>query len=212
MKLWGDSGPADRETFLETLRGIDGYFTEYEALRAYELAASCRGRGVIVEIGSYKGKSTFAWAQGAIDGACGVPVYSVDIAHDPSFEGNLQRAGVLDRVRIIRGNSPDIARSWSLPVELLFIDGAHNYDAVKADFEGWVPHVIPGGIIALHDAGGFWPDPTKIAHDNLVMGQSSVYYDVRVIDSLCHARKRMKKNYPVDIDSVNGGLPWTKPF
>jgi hypothetical protein len=208
MKLWGDTPPVDREAFLKTFNSIDGYFTEYEALRAYEMARFTRGFGVIVEIGSYKGKSTYAWASGAVD----VPIYSIDIAHDPIFEENMKRTGVMDRIRIVRGDSTTIGRSWALPVELLFIDGSHDYSAVKADLEGWLPHVVPGGFVALHDAGGYWPDPTKIAHEVLVCNQTTRFYDVRVIDSLCHARVRMKRKYPVDYDSVNGGLPWKKPF
>jgi predicted O-methyltransferase YrrM len=124
----------------------------------------------------------------------------------------MRKAGVLDKIRIIQGDSVKVARNWALPVELLFIDGSHDYDAVKADLEMWLPHVVPGGFVALHDAGGYWPDPTRLAHEVFVCNQTTRFFDVRVIDSLCHARVRMKKNYPLDHESVNGGLPWTKPF
>jgi len=34
---------------------------------------------------------------------------------------------------------------------LLFIDGDHSYDGVRADFENYAPLVRPGGLIAFHD-------------------------------------------------------------
>lgn len=37
--------------------------------------------------------------------------------------------------------------------DFIFIDGDHNYDAVKNDFEMYLPTVKSGGIIALHDIG-----------------------------------------------------------
>jgi len=37
-------------------------------------------------------------------------------------------------------------------IGMIFIDGSHEYELVKADMEAWRPKVVPGGIIALHDA------------------------------------------------------------
>jgi predicted O-methyltransferase YrrM len=41
---------------------------------------------------------------------------------------------------------------WSTPIDFLFIDADHSYPAVKADWEGWAPHVVSGGHVAMHDA------------------------------------------------------------
>jgi predicted O-methyltransferase YrrM len=43
-------------------------------------------------------------------------------------------------------------RNWSGQIDFLFIDGDHAYEAVKADYEQWSPHVAPDGIMAFHDA------------------------------------------------------------
>jgi hypothetical protein len=37
--------------------------------------------------------------------------------------------------------------------DFVFIDGDHRYEAVKTDFEMYLPTVKSGGIIALHDIG-----------------------------------------------------------
>jgi 23S rRNA U2552 (ribose-2'-O)-methylase RlmE/FtsJ len=36
-------------------------------------------------------------------------------------------------------------------IDLLFIDGDHSYQGVKADFELYLPLVAPTGLIGLHD-------------------------------------------------------------
>ncbi len=48
--------------------------------------------------------------------------------------------------------SDEAVREWSGPIDFLFIDGDHAYDAVKRDFEDWSPHVAPHGAVAFHDA------------------------------------------------------------
>jgi hypothetical protein len=37
-------------------------------------------------------------------------------------------------------------------VGLLWIDGDHRYEAVRRDFEGWRPHLLPGAAVVLDDA------------------------------------------------------------
>ena len=38
------------------------------------------------------------------------------------------------------------------PLDFLFIDGDHNYEAVRKDFEDWASLVQPGGFILIHDS------------------------------------------------------------
>jgi predicted O-methyltransferase YrrM len=59
-----------------------------------------------------------------------------------SIEGDSHSAETKDAVvRALRGNALDV----------LFIDGDHSYDGVRADFEQYAPLVRSGGIVALHD-------------------------------------------------------------
>lgn len=78
--------------------------------------------------------------------------------------------------KLIPDYSYNIVKTWQKPIDFLFIDGDHRYEAVKQDFEEWLPHVKKGGLIAFHDscrAEGTpeekydkgWPGPTKLLHE-----------------------------------------------
>ena len=42
--------------------------------------------------------------------------------------------------------------SWlDEPIHLLFVDGDHHYDGVKADLENWTPKLATDGIVIMHD-------------------------------------------------------------
>lgn len=58
----------------------------------------------------------------------------------------------LERVFVLVGNSNHIGRYWGRGIGLLFIDGGHDYTTVSNDFNTWSQWVIPGGVIAMHDA------------------------------------------------------------
>lgn len=142
---------------LETVRG---YLSEEEALTLYMYAKETTG--CIVEIGSYRGRSTCMLAQGSKDGHK-VRVYAID-PHTSYIDGTA-KFGFGDNlvymhnlvkfdfpeVNTINLPSVQVAKCWSDPVGLLFIDGRHEYEYVKADFDAWVPFVKPDGYILMHD-------------------------------------------------------------
>lgn len=151
--------------FLEkATKSVHGWMSTQELSSLYHFAKSVKGRGVIVEIGSWRGRSTIWIARGAKDGA-GAKVYAIDpftgsaenqkpglkIWTFDDFKNNLSRAGVWDAVAAIIATSEMAAKEWSKPIEFLFIDGDHEYEAVEKDFLLYSPHVINGGVIAFHD-------------------------------------------------------------
>lgn len=145
---------------------VDGWLDDAEGELLYNLAKNCKGRGVIVEIGSWMGKSTIWLGLGSKAGKK-VKVYAVD-PHARGFEHkkfsvgstfrefkkNIDGAGVDDVVVPIISTSEEASKKFRKPVELVFIDGAHEYEHVKKDFELWFPKVIDGGIVAFHDTIG----------------------------------------------------------
>jgi predicted O-methyltransferase YrrM len=114
-----------------------------------------RNAGVICEIGCYEGKTSIAFARNTAG-----TVYSVD----PFLKGRLgisygewiarlhRKRGDAKNLFFLRGFSNDIARTFQLPIDFLFIDADHSYEAIKTDWNSWCPKMAQGGIIALHDS------------------------------------------------------------
>ena len=74
---------------------------------------------------------------------------------------NCARAGYAG-FRLVELPSVEAAKEFDDgSVWFVFIDGSHEYAAVRADAEAWLPHVRPGGLVAFHDYGG-WPGPTLV--------------------------------------------------
>jgi predicted O-methyltransferase YrrM len=65
-------------------------------------------------------------------------------------------AGLERSVVAVVGDSPTVGSFWSTPCALVFIDGGHGEEPATRDRECWVPHVAPGGVLAIHDV---FPDP-----------------------------------------------------
>ena len=134
----------------------------------------------MVEVGSWCGRST-VWL-GAAARRLGTVVFAVDHHrgseenqvgwewHDeslvdpvsgridtlPFFRATISGAGLEDVVIAIVGESPVVAASWTTPIGFLFIDGGHGVEPARADYAGWTPHVMVGGLLAIHDV---FPDP-----------------------------------------------------
>jgi predicted O-methyltransferase YrrM len=154
---------------------IEGWLPQIEGQWLFNTAQSLPDLANIVEIGSYKGRSTCCLALGcrsskkrvfAIDSFDGGP----DLPKANSlkdFSENLKRSGLAGYVQPVVGLSGDMARAWDKPIHFLFIDGSHAYEDVVADFVGFYLHVAPGGIIALHDVGDDWPGVLNAWHRNI---------------------------------------------
>ena len=162
------------------LDALPGWLSYEEGETLYDLALACTGRGVIVEIGSWKGKSTTCLGLGSRAGSR-VRIFAVDRHTDgtfPEWEANVAAAGIEDLVTPLKGLSQEVVHEFSEDIELLFIDGAHTYDLVLEDWEGWVPMVVPGGVVAMHDTTGF-PGVKRVAEERLY--KSPDFREVRFV-------------------------------
>ena len=171
------------------LADVPGWLTDEEGEALYDLARGCRGRGVIVEIGSWKGKSTICLGRGSRAGN-GVRIYAIDPHADyrfGDFKANVERAAVSDLVTPIPSLSQAAADDFDEPIELLFVDGSHEEQLVREDFEKWVPKVVDGGWVAFHDTT-WTPGPRRVVGD--LVYRSHSFADVRfILGSLTVARK-----------------------
>ncbi|MGH3081905.1 MAG: class I SAM-dependent methyltransferase [Gaiellaceae bacterium] len=137
----------------ELIKDVPGWLSDEEGEALYELARACTGKGAIVEIGSWKGKSTICLGLGSRAG-CGVQIFAVDPHADyrhGEFKDNIERAGIADLVTPVKGLSQEVVGEFHEAIELLFVDGSHEEEDVRDDFEQWVPKVVEGGVVAFHD-------------------------------------------------------------
>lgn len=158
----------DEITRHEDLDELEGFLWRREGARLAFLAATVQAGECIVEIGSNRGKSACFLARGSKAGA-GVKVHCVDLwtlggqqeyqhlgfdADETldTFRRQLGVAKVKSMVVEHQGDSVETGRSWSgPPIGLLFVDGDHRYEAVKADTEAWLPHLAQDAWVCFHD-------------------------------------------------------------
>lgn len=173
------------ESAMRAVTQIDGWLSPREAATLYDLAS--KSSGPIVEIGSWRGRSTAALALGSMAGNK-QPVYAVDsfvgITRDdrPTCFGekaglasstpailraNLDSAGVNGLVRIVPKASHEAAPEIPDSLGVLLVDGDHSYEAVRRDLELYAPKVRLGGHIVLHDCHDADPG-VAIAADELL--------------------------------------------
>ncbi len=157
-------------------RTVPGYIGELEFRALGLLAAASPPGGVTVEIGSFKGKSTVALASLAAHGGLG-PVVSIDPHSAPSvtdpplegqpssfhdFLGTLRHTGLQPHVEVHRAPSRDVAAHWRRPIRFLWIDGYHTYAGAKQDFDLFLPFLVEGAIVAIHDTLHEFEGPIRI--------------------------------------------------
>jgi predicted O-methyltransferase YrrM len=175
---------------------VPGWLTDEEGEALYELAKRCTGRGVILEIGSWKGKSTICLGLGSRAGS-GVRIVAVDPHADyrfGDFKANVERAGIADLVTPVPSLSQDAANDFHEPIELLFVDGSHEEADVRADFDQWVPKVVESGWVAFHDTT-WTAGPRRVVGERIYRSRN--FKDVRfVAGSTTIARKIGRNELP----------------
>ncbi len=158
----------DIAAILAAAQGAGGHLRPREARFLALAALTVRAQGTIVEIGSYKGRSTVLLAHAARRaGRAGVvaidPLTSETVAATAAltatqpehvraaFERNLDAAGVSADVELIPRTSLEVATSWSRPIRLLWIDGDHSNDGALRDVLAFTPFLSDGAVLAMHD-------------------------------------------------------------
>src|SRR5262249_8444458 len=123
----------------------------------------------IAEIGSWHGRSTKALAEAcpgtvfAVDHFQGSPgdasfvlaeAEAVGAGNDArtAFHKNLKAELETGKVRILEMESSVAATRVPTPVDMVFLDGAHDEKSVRRDIRSWLPLLRKGGLLCGHDA------------------------------------------------------------
>jgi len=118
---------------------------------------------LVVELGTFFGESYFGFCQAIQEASIPATAYAVDTwMGDP--HGGYYGEEIFESVRaynsdnypafshLLRMTFTEARSSFGKDsIDLLHIDGFHSYEAVRDDFEEWLPKVRPGGVVLFHD-------------------------------------------------------------
>lgn len=163
------------ENELAVARAAKGFMPDDEGLALHDAGLDGGRIGPLLEIGSYCGKSgvylgaaarerrvvlfTLDHHHGSEENQAGWEHHDTDVVDPrtgrmdtlPFFRRTIEDAGLEDVVVGVLGDSPTVGRFWTAPLGFLFIDGGHAEDVAMADHRTWAQHVMPGGVLAIHD-------------------------------------------------------------
>lgn len=192
---------------------IKGFLADDEARALFRAADECAPMGPILEIGSYCGKSTVflgcaaqrhAGTVFALDHHRGSEEHQPgEFFYDPDlvdgdgavdtfreFRRNMRRADLDSTVIPLVTDSETAVRNWNTPLSMVFIDGGHSLSAALVDYRCWAPHVLRGGILAIHDVfkdaheGGHAPYTIYTLARN-----SGLYEEIELVETLALLRR-----------------------
>ena len=191
------------------LSAVKGFLDAAEGESLYAAALEQSKQGPCLEIGGYCGKSSVYIGvacqehnelhfsidhhRGSEENQPGWEYFDEEVWDEaagavdtlPFFRRTIREAGLEGTVVPIVGRSIDIARRWKTPLSLLFIDGGHTMEHALNDYRGWTPHLMPGGILAIHDV---FPDPADGGRPPFEIYQralaSDLYVEEQAIKSL----------------------------
>jgi predicted O-methyltransferase YrrM len=152
------------------LRASYSIFSHLTTEERYQLYRLARGKKSILEIGSYLGASATCFAAAQKNQGFG-KTYCIDTwNNDAMTEGKMDTytafkknvSPFADHVVPVRGFSTDVVgdvSKYTPTIDLLFIDGDHSYEGVKADWDTYKSFLRENSVVVFHDIG--WAEGVK---------------------------------------------------
>lgn len=160
--------------YLRLSERVPGWTRGPEAEALIRAAYALPDEAVIVEIGAFLGSGSILLAGArklrrsgrvhcvdpfdASGDAFSVPYYQRILAEYGSvaqirlFQDNLRRAGLANWVSTHQGQAQQIGSGWSVPIDMIFMDGDQSPEGVLAAHESWSPRLKSGGLLVLHNS------------------------------------------------------------
>ncbi|MEG3838990.1 class I SAM-dependent methyltransferase [Microcoleus sp. herbarium14] len=171
--------PVSYTTIQSAVEAIEGFMVPGQEEYLFNKVKSLSNDAVIVEIGSYKGRSTVAMSYACT--GTNRKIYCIDTwdgnetdFSDRNFfkmwQENVEKNGLSQYVVPLRGYSHQILSQWEeltggQAIDFIFIDGFHQFLDVLKDYELSLPFVKDGGWIAFNDVVPTWPGSERVWHN-----------------------------------------------
>lgn len=194
---------------------VKGWLSPSEGELLFNLAQKEPHLGVIVELGSYHGRSTICLAQGSKK-VKGGKIFTVDNFKGDSYLGpqkyfyktlfnNIRRYRLRQYISIIKGDAARAAYNWCKPIRLLFIDTDHHYEGVLRDFVAWEKYISPKGLVVFHDSLE-WPGVSKFIGELIRAGEFKNFRTLSGSDTagITYASKKSQKERVLWVEKSRG--------
>lgn len=201
------------EIISKDIYNIKGLLANDECLLLHRLAGDVVDRfgkdAVLCEIGSFYGKSTVAIAT-ALKSSQGGHLYAIDwhqgSQNFPGYEAeedvcqssytayqeNLRKYDIDQWVTTIQLKSQEAFDKVPGKIHFLWIDGAHDYDSVKSDYENYQKKLVAGGYLLFHDAS--WTEfrePFELIRDEVLYNENYNLY--AIVENILVFKKEKNK-------------------
>ena len=193
---------------------VKGFLAKEEGESLYTFAKRYSSKGPCLEIGSYCGKSALYLGtavkennqllysidhhRGSEEQQPGEEFFDPDLLDESGkgintlhfFLDTIDKSGLNDIVIPIVSNSVEASEVWSKPLAMVFIDGGHSEKAAHDDYDVWHPHIIKGGLLAIHDVFPNPEDGGRPPFDIYTKAkESGLFKEVDMINSLALLEK-----------------------
>ena len=203
----------DQKKILEKiphLEEIDGWLLLVEAIELFSLASHLASpKPIICEIGTWKGKSAYVFATAFLkkegllycidpfNGDGDIPsrksykeaIQKLDGSLRELFEMTMKKYHLLNKIRLLPMRSKDARPLFPQKrIDILFIDGNHEYESVKMDYDLWSPLIPSDGKIVLHDVGASHVDGPRRIMEKYIFN-NSIWKDAHIVGEMGIATK-----------------------
>ena len=174
-----DVQPQNYQTIQAAVESIQGFMIPGQEEYLFNKVKSLPDEAIVVEVGSFKGRSTVAMAYACI--GTNKRIYCLDTwdGNDSDFlerdffsdwQTNIKNNKLEQSVLPLKGKSHDILNYWhkltdKKKIDFVFIDGSHQYLDVLKDFELSYNLVKEKSWIAFHDVIHTHPGSENVWHN-----------------------------------------------
>ena len=177
------------------------YQSEAEFKQLLDHFKNLTPRRNVLEIGSLHGETLIEWMNNMGPGGTIISIDCLVPQSDPRYKIQNNSHNVMwhlwarDRVLDFFCLNSDSKDPYAISqvgilmpsIDFLFIDGGHDYETCKSDWDNYSPLVRPGGMVAFHDLGAEWPgvrpvwEMARKGHKNVEIVESPNQWGIGVL-------------------------------